>query len=185
MKPGEALAEQAWREFGERLTAYAAARLPDPDEAQDLVQEVFLRLHQSAPDSAAAVKSWLYTAIRNLIADRYRRRGKEAAPLDEEPPEAEPAAVSEQEMIVTGWLRPFMDEMPSHYRDALEMADLEGRSMKEVASALDLSLSGAKSRVQRARRMLHKRLTECCEIHFDAMGRVAGWSRRSCSDQAK
>ena len=69
-------------------------------------------------------------------------------------------------------------QLEEMYRRPLIMADFEGHTQPEVADELGLSLSGAKSRVQRARRKLGALLKECCEIEFSPEGRAQAFRRR-------
>jgi RNA polymerase sigma-70 factor (ECF subfamily) len=71
-----------------------------------------------------------------------------------------------------------LDELPHPYRQALRLAEFEGATQREVASRLELSLSGAKSRVQRARKMLRGILFECCRIELDRRGGVLDYETR-------
>jgi RNA polymerase sigma-70 factor (ECF subfamily) len=64
------------------------------------------------------------------------------------------------------------------YRRPLIMADFEGHTQQEVADELELSLSGAKSRVQRARAQLGDLLKQCCEVEFGPEGRAQAFRRR-------
>jgi RNA polymerase sigma-70 factor (ECF subfamily) len=72
------------------------------------------------------------------------------------------------------------EELPEIYREPLLMADFEGLPQREVAQRLGLTLSGAKSRVQRGRALLGEHLARCCEVELDAEGRVADFRRREC-----
>ena len=76
---------------------------------------------------------------------------------------------------VTACLGPAIEELPEGYRRALVLADLEGRPQEEVAEELGISLSGAKSRVQRARRKLRATLLSCCRFELDRLGNVLDW----------
>ena len=62
--------------------------------------------------------------------------------------------------------------LPSPYREALTLTELEGMTQKEAAAMLGTTLSGMKSRVQRGRVYLRKALEDCCHIALDARGRV-------------
>jgi hypothetical protein len=82
---------------------------------------------------------------------------------------------------VAGWLRPMLALLPEEYADALEKVDVEGASQKAYAERVGLSASGAKSRVQRGRRMLEDVVRMCCDLELDAHGNVIGFqSRRDC-----
>jgi RNA polymerase sigma-70 factor, ECF subfamily len=69
-------------------------------------------------------------------------------------------------------LRPFIDSLPDHYREAVELSELRGLSQRETADRLGLSLSGAKSRVQRARQRLEELVLACCQVEFDSRGEI-------------
>jgi RNA polymerase sigma-70 factor (ECF subfamily) len=67
---------------------------------------------------------------------------------------------------------PLLGALPTPYRQALALAEVEGLSQREIAGLEGLSLSGAKSRVQRARRMLRAALLSCCRVELDRHGSV-------------
>ena len=75
-------------------------------------------------------------------------------------------------------LRPMIDELPEQYRDALILSELEGKTQQEVSVIQDISLSGAKSRIQRGRGMLKALMLQCCKIEFDKSGRPIDYSKK-------
>jgi len=91
-----------------------------------------------------------------------------------EPPESDESA--EQELA--GCLAPLLATLQPRYRQALTLAEVEGLPQREIAAREGLSLSGAKSRVQRARRMLHEALVSCCQIEVDRRGGVVAYETR-------
>ena len=70
------------------------------------------------------------------------------------------------------WLHELIRSLPDDYRDAVQLSEIEGLSQAEVGVRLGLSLSGAKSRVQRGRALLKRLLQECCHFDFDGRGSV-------------
>ena len=72
-------------------------------------------------------------------------------------------------------IKAIIETLPQPYAQALILTEFEGLTQKELARRLDISLSGAKSRVQRARKMLKIKLTECCRIEFDSRGTIVGY----------
>ena len=75
--------------------------------------------------------------------------------------------------------------LPAAYREALLLTEYQGLTQKALAERLGLSLSGAKSRVQRGRTQLKQMLEECCTFEFDRRGRVIGWepsAKESCQE---
>ena len=182
-----------WRPFVEGLRRFVASRVPAQD-ADDVAQEVMIRLHQGAASlrEAERAESWVFAVARRAIADYYRSRssrGEAPEPADEV---ADPAAAPDRGFgrfagghsvheEVLSWLRPMAEELPETYREPLLLADFEGLTQREVADRLGLSLSGAKSRVQRARALLGEHLARCCEVELDEEGRVADFRRRDCA----
>jgi RNA polymerase sigma-70 factor, ECF subfamily len=70
--------------------------------------------------------------------------------------------------------------LPEPYREALVLTEFDGLTQQELADRLNISLSGAKSRVQRGRRQLKQMLEECCTFEFDRRGKVI-----DCAPRAK
>ena len=76
-------------------------------------------------------------------------------------------------------LGPMVDQLPEDYRQAIRLTDLGELTQAEMATALGLSASGARSRVQRARARLRVMLQECCHFQLDRSGRVLDYHPRS------
>ena len=76
------------------------------------------------------------------------------------------------------WLDELIQSLPDGYREAVRMAEIEEQPQQAVADRLGLTLSGAKSRVQRGRAMLKNVLERCCSFEFDVRGRVTGCDPR-------
>jgi len=169
--------ESVWATFSGRLRSHLARKVPEQD-VDDLLQEVFMALIGNPPPSNAALPAWLWALVRNQVANYYRRRKVTFQPLTSEPCQGESFEVGEVETEVAAWLEGMVAELPSKYARPLRMADFEGATMKEIATSIGLSISGAKSRVQRGRAMLAIALTDCCSFHFDKAGRVNGWQKR-------
>ncbi len=76
--------------------------------------------------------------------------------------------------------------LPDGYREAVELAEVEGLPQQEIADRLGLSLSGAKSRIQRGRVMLRDALEACCHFEFDSRGNMMDYEpkpdRKACRD---
>jgi len=122
---------------------------------------------------------WFYQIARNLIIDHYRRR-RELVELsdtflaDSDLPEDD----LEAELALS--LKDMIDELPEPYRQALLLTDVQGLSQKQLAEQQGLSLSGAKSRVQRARNKLRDLLLQCCHFEFDRRGGIVDYYEHCC-----
>ena len=77
-------------------------------------------------------------------------------------------------------LRGLVEQLPDPYREALLLTEFQGLSQVELAGRLGLSVSAAKSRVQRARGKLRDMLLACCHIELDRRGRVIDYYERCC-----
>lgn len=164
--------ENIWHEFAVKLGRFIRARVADPATAEDILQDVFVKIQArlGSLEDPAKLQGWLYLIARNAIIDHYRAR-KETT----EVPESLPAELPEDDMELEGLkasFRRMIYSLPEPYRDALVLTEFEGLTQKELAERLGISLSGAKSRVQRGREQLKEMLHECCSFEFDRRGRV-------------
>lgn len=165
-----------WFQFREELAIFVSARVTNPADAEDILQEAFVRLLERPPQHGNPV-AWLVTVTRNLITDHHRRRRPAPLETPELLPDQDAAEVTETEQLVASWLEPMLLGLPAKYAEAVAAADLHHQSMKQIAEALGLSVAGAKSRVQRGRRLLATALHDCCSFEFDGQGRVSEWRR--------
>ena len=166
-----------WQEHRSRLRGYIARRVDESDAVDDILQDVFLRAHAKlhTVKSHGSISAWLYRIAANVITDHYRsRRPSEDLPEQLAAPEQERDYVAE----LATCLQPLIADLPETYRSALVLSEIEGLPQKQVAERLGLSLSGAKSRVQRGREKLRQRLTDCCEIET-AGSSIIGYEPRN------
>jgi RNA polymerase sigma-70 factor (ECF subfamily) len=160
-----------WQEHKARLRGFIAKRVGSGDAVDDIMQEVYLKAHASLHTvrSSGSLAAWLFRVASNAIADHYRKQKPWAElPADLASPEPEHDYVAE----VAACLQPLIAKLPKSYQDALTLSELEGLPQREVANRLGVSLSGAKSRVQRGREKLRRQLVECCDIETGRGGIV-------------
>ncbi len=165
------------------------ARRVRPEHVDDLVQDILLRMHERAGDlhDEARLPGWAFRIAQSVVADHHRRKRPEIAAgedVDHEEREGSDAEADDQgnvNEIVAGWLRPMLALLPDEYEQAVELVDVEGLSQREYAERAGLSISGAKSRVQRGRRMLEEIVRACCDLETDTRGNVIGYERRNCA----
>ncbi len=167
------------------VRAFVHRRIPSTADADDVVQEVLLRVVRGLGhlDDHARLHGWVYRIARNTIADHYRSRRIEvphsveppdpSAPMD--PLEGDPAGV------LAAWLKLAVNDLAEPYRRTLQLTELQGLDYAEVARREGVSVSAVKSRVARGRRQLRQALLRCCQVELDARGRVAAYTPRgSC-----
>lgn len=174
--------DSIWSQLGADLRRFIRRRVPDEHTADDLLQETFVRIHRglAALDDSARLAGWVHRIARNVIHDHYR--ATDSAMMLESPENvAEPATTESPPAPgcgdACGWLPELIAELPPEYRAAIELAE-QGLTQAEVAARLGLSLSGAKSRIQRGRVLLRTLFDACCRIHFDHAGRLTDWDPR-------
>jgi RNA polymerase sigma-70 factor, ECF subfamily len=181
----------AWSELRGPMARFIARRVADPQDAEDVLQEVLLRIHRHSEELASAdrVASWVHRIARNAIVDHYRRRAarpefpaRDPSEVDKALEESldEPAAGALRSELAS-CLRPLIARLPDKHRQALVLTELEGLTQAEAAQRLAISVSGAKARVQRGRAQLRTLLLDCCHVELDRRGAITEYRPRSGS----
>jgi RNA polymerase sigma-70 factor (ECF subfamily) len=186
-------AEAAWGDLRRGLLGFIARRVRDGGAAEDILQEVMLRIHRHAGEleSAAALGAWVHRIARNAIADHYRsatvrRELPVGVVLDRERDPGPEVEGPELRSELAACLAPLLKRLPAIHREALMLTELEGLTQARAATELGMSTSGMKSRVQRARAQLKELLVDCCEIELDRRGGITSYEPRggSCGCRA-
>ncbi len=157
--------EEVWNQYGEDVLGYFSRKTNDPELASDLRQEVFLRVHQRLGSLREHQKTahWLSAISRNVLVDHWKQKGRERSsvllPKEHEDGSLHRMAdVCIQNMIKT---------LPEKYAGPLAMGDLEGVKQQQIAEQYQITLSGAKSRIQRGRVMLKEAIQNCCKVELN------------------
>jgi len=139
--------------YRERLIAYARRVLCGSDDAEDVIQDVFLRAHRAllADDRAMTLKPWLYRIAHNRCMDLLRRPLPQTDELSDEHPSAldvpgHAQAREEFDAIVAD-----IGGLPDQQRSALLIRELEGLSYEDLAATPDTTVGAVKSLLVRAR----------------------------------
>lgn len=161
----------AWEAHESELRNWLRSRLGNAHDAEDMLQDLFLKAMRQKRKfcEIGNARAWLYEVARNAVADRLRLK-KEQVELPEDlaaEHEETPAVES-----LAACLPRALSELSEEDRDAITRCDLEGMSQEDYAKLKGLTLPGAKSRVQRARKRLREHLTEACQVRFDEAGKV-------------
>ncbi|WP_373047322.1 RNA polymerase sigma factor SigZ [Vulgatibacter sp.] len=169
-----------WSSFHDGLLRFFLARTRDAALAEDLVQDVFLRVHQrlGQVEDEERIAGWIHRIARNVWVDHLRRGKGAAASLDETHATTIPAA--ERDPLrddLVSCLGPMIERLEEGYREAVRLSEIEGLSQREVGERLGLGLSGAKSRVQRGRQQLRRMFERCCHLEFDHRGQLTAMER--------
>jgi RNA polymerase sigma-70 factor, ECF subfamily len=165
--------QQAWSDVASHLRGYIRTRLPDHFAAEDILQDVYLRAHTrlAKSDQPKNLEAWLFQIAKNAIVDHYRKLRPTEEVDDSLLAEDAELDIEDAEKLKASFRR-MVQNLPEPYREAVTLTEIEGLTQRKLAGRLGISLSGAKSRVQRGREMLKKDLMECCEFEFDTRGKV-------------
>jgi RNA polymerase sigma-70 factor (ECF subfamily) len=164
-----------WTELGGRVRRFVGSRVRDPATADDLAQDVMLKVQANLGSLPPEEKlpAWVLAVARNAVIDHYRARAiRDHADVADVEPVVDADEAERQNGLrdLTPCLLRMVEQLPEPYRAAMRMADFEGLSQQEVADRAGITLSGAKSRVQRARQMLREMVEDCCRIERDGRG---------------
>lgn len=159
-----------WNTLSKELVAFVNTKVKDQALAEDIVQDVFIKVYTRAHQikEAEKITAWIYQITRHAVADYFRKhvRNVEAPVLSSE------NDYSEFNDCVAHCLNVLMATLPDKYRVPLQLAELEGLSQYEIAERLAISYSGARTRVQRARKLLKEKMDALYHIQTDCYGNI-------------
>lgn len=162
-----------------QILRYVRSVVRNPDEAEDLTQETFLRAYR-ARDSLRdpdAMLPWLYSVATHVCLDRLRQRTRQARTRSDVDPEAvsppDPApsvglGVEQEDMSTC--VEAYVSELSDSYRAVLLMHDVNGLTAREIAELLGDSAGSVKIRLHRARKQLQSALEAACDFSQDECG---------------
>ena len=173
--------EDIWIIFEDRLKSFIRTKISDEMAAEDILQEVFIKIHSNIDTlkDDSKIQSWIFQITRNSMNDYFRsiKKANQHLPIPEEVEEdnsSDLMADTLKDMVK------MMDELSSEDCEALCLTELGGMSQKDYAKKTGISYSGAKSRIQRAKIKLKDLLMKCCHYQFDKYGTVIGLYPANC-----
>lgn len=181
-------ARGAWNELEARLRPYVARRVSSAADVDDVLQNVFIRMHQGLAtlNDSERFGGWVYRIAQRVIFDTTRRRAREPwIPVAELPEPADADRVDDAEALQTALgecVALFVARLPTAYREAITLTELQGLTQSEAAERLGISLSAMKSRVQRGREKIRHMFDECCRISVDCRGRIVDCQSRGIEE---
>ena len=172
-----------WTDVAAKVRPFVARRVATA-EIDDVMQDIFIRMQRSIGGlrDEERFTSWLFQIARSSVAEHARTRARH--PVADSPELEPPAAESEEDdreamRSLSTCITMFVAGLPSPYREAITLVELEGMTAREAAEIVGISVSGMKSRVQRGREQLRRMFEACCEIAVDARGKVTAYTPRA------
>lgn len=171
--------EEVHERFDAGLRGFVAARVGDPDSAEDVVQDVYLKIQTriGTVENEEKIGAWVFRVARNAVYDFYRTR-KPTQELDELSSQAPDPTEDELDQRLHATVKEMLEGLPEDQRTAIYLTEYEGLTQRGLAGRLGISVSGAKSRVQRARARLKMLLLDCCHFELDRRGKVVNYYDR-------
>jgi len=170
----------AWGKHEAELRGFLTRQTGNPTRAEDILQETFLRAITEGANfcSLENPRAWLFRVARNQLIDQSRSYSfkNQSAELAEDLPDEinEIPAVKTLDVCLPRALA----KLEKEDREVIERCDLEGQLQAQFAKDKGLSLAGAKSRIQRARKRLKVELVDLCKVNFDESGNVCCYTSK-------
>jgi RNA polymerase sigma-70 factor (ECF subfamily) len=169
--------ETIWEMYHKKLKHYIMKKVSDPYEVEDILQEVSLKLikRQNGVHELENIEAWLFRVTQNAIVDYYRRKNKISYVDDLESLSTKDTFTSEPNnynIEAASCMLKLTDYLPESYKEAIIESDYKGIKQTTLGEKWQLSHSGTKNRVQRARKKLKETLLTCCEVKSDNKGNI-------------
>ncbi len=159
--PAAALSSLSEELYG-RIQNFVRRRVRNPEDAQEITQEVFLRLAATPADQAPSQPTaWLFQVARNAVTDFYRKRAIQPQELTAW--ERSLRSDVNEVFLMAECLQPIIERLPPAERDVMRHTELVGKSIVSFARSSGVAYSTLKSRVQRARLRIKEMLVACCQ----------------------
>lgn len=169
-----------WTQMHGRLCGFVCSRVSNPEDAQDLLQDIFVRIYQQREtvQEVDRLESWMYQIARHRVIDYYRSRRAWVDLPETLMSEETPDSAATEDLVP--FIQKAVQSLPEPYREALILTDFQGLGQQELANQTSISLPGAKSRVQRARQKVKEALLHCFQFEFDLRGAILDYRRTCC-----
>lgn len=166
---------EIWKENSAKLKNFICNKVDHQTICEDILHDVFLKLitNEERIKLVNQRSSYLIKIAHNLVVDFYRKQKKSEAEIVDDSNTNFNEELSDTEFSDVCVMN-FITRLPPIYSEALILTEINGISQKQFAEKLNLSYTAAKSRVQRARKMLKESILACCPYQFDKYGNIIG-----------
>lgn len=163
--------------FRNELLGFVIKKVRNKSLAEDIVHDVFIKVQANSSHLKEREKllPWIYRITKNAIIDHFRSQSRtiNATDVDWD------SDYDDLNQCVERCIAAKMATLPDKYREALELSEMQGLSQLDLAKRLNISYSGAKSRVQRARQLLKDGMERDYLVKLDGYGNVLHCSNKT------
>ena len=147
-----------------KLLGFIQSRVPDPDLAEDVLQEGLLKALRAADDlrDEDRLLPWFYRILNHAIIDTFRKRSVETRYLDNYAREMDLEAQPEHEAALCECFRALLPSLKPDYAELIDQLELQPNDPGQIARQLNIQPNNLKVRRHRARQALRQRLEETC-----------------------
>ncbi len=177
------LTENIWNDFHKELKNFIQKKVKDENIANDILQDVFIKIIDNSDkiEKATSVQNYIYAIARNATNDHFRNIVRNTDIENKFLPFTGEETQSLNTTIAECCIKPFIKQLPDKYQVALTKSEFENISQKDLAEQLNISYSGAKSRVQRGKEKLKELILACCNFPSDSYGNLRDTEDENCS----
>lgn len=174
--------ENLYKEFRKPLLRYISYKVSDNFEAEEILNDVFLKASQSLDTlkDETKIQSWLYKIATNQIIDYYRKRKENYTEINEEihfeQKDKDEAFIKE----LSCCLDDFIAQLPSSHANSLKAIYINELTQKEYAQQNNLNLSTVKSNVKRGKESLKQFFEQCCTLEKNHLNNITGCTGNGC-----
>lgn len=165
--------QHIWLDLHEELGKFLRSKVHDVSLADDLLQEVFIKMHLNIGQlkDPAKLTAWAYRIARNTISDHFKQPR-----FSPEPDPATAAEETDEDLYrsLSNCINNKIEQLGEQDREVMLLTYFKEKSQKELALFLGISYSGLKNRVQRAREKLKHSILACENVESDARGKITG-----------
>ncbi len=163
-----------WEQFHTSLQSLICHKVNHEDRCHDILQDLYLKIFTNINkvEHAQNIRAYVFQMAHNTLIDHYRRAGKAELTMDTLPEPELTAVPPSNEYKLAECLLTMINTLPPIYSEALTLTELQGLTQKQFAEKMGITLSTAKSRVQRARKKLKEEIINCCQYEFDKYGNI-------------
>ncbi|WP_405381942.1 sigma-70 family RNA polymerase sigma factor [Maribacter sp. LLG6340-A2] len=162
-----------WTDLNEELYKFILSKIKDEQTSKDIHQEVFIKIQTKIDQlkHTSKLTSWIYQITRNTIIDHYRKTKHNNISINEiDIPEKDTHNFDYSNL--TNCINQKIGNLSTQHKEAIILTSFKNYSQKDLADYLNISYSGTKSRVQKAKKILKENILDCPNVASDKSGKL-------------